>query len=238
MDLQGKRVVVLGGSSGMGLATAQAVVHQGGHVVIASRSEEKLKKAQEQIRKNVEIITLDVTNEHDMENFFQKIGKFDHLVSTAAGGPTGNFLDLPIQDAKKTFAAKYWGQYFAAKYGAPFIKDGGSITFCTGVLARKPAKGFSILSTINGGIEALARALAVELSPIRVNVVSPGIVDTPLYDKMSSEEREDYFVSIANQVPVKRVGKPEDVAEAFLYLMTNSFTTGTTLHVDGGYSLV
>ncbi|MEW9670419.1 SDR family oxidoreductase [Ammoniphilus sp. 3BR4] len=238
MSICGKKVVVLGGSSGMGLATAQAVAEQGGHVIIASRSEQKLKNAAEKIKKNVETYVLDVTDEKAVQEFFDKVGSFDHLASTAAGGPSGDFLELPISEAKKTFESKFWGQYYAAKYGAPSINPGGSITFCTGILSNRPSKGFSILSSINGGIEALARAIAIELSPIRVNVVSPGIVDTPLWGGLPEEERKAYFQSVRNQLPVKRMGKPDDIAHAMLYLMTNEFTTGTVLEVNGGHFLV
>ncbi|MFC7393933.1 SDR family oxidoreductase [Scopulibacillus cellulosilyticus] len=236
-QLQGKKIVVLGGSSGMGLATAQAAAEEGGQVIIASRSKDKLAQAKDRAGGNLETYSLDVTDEKAMQQFFESIGQFDHLVSTAAGGPTGKFLDLDTSEAKKTFAAKYWGQYFAAKYGAPYIRENGSITFCTGILSQKPAAGTSILSTINGGIESLMKALAIELSPIRVNTVSPGIIDTPLYSKMSDKEREQYFNSVANATPVHRIGKPEDIAQAFLFLMTNEFTTGTVLKVDGGYTL-
>lgn len=235
MMLQGKKVVVLGGSSGMGLAVAQAAAKEGAGVIIASRSEERLAAAKSTIQGDVQSYVLNTADEAAMKRFFQEIGHFDHLASTAAGGPTGNFLDLDIVDAKKTFEVKYWGQYYAAKYGAPYLNQGGSITFCTGVLSQRPLKGTSILSTINGGIEALARALALELGPIRVNVVSPGIVETPLYDYMTAEDRQAYFDSVTNVLPIPRIAKSEEIAQAFLFLMTNTYTTGTVLEVHGGY---
>ncbi|UOF90968.1 SDR family oxidoreductase [Fodinisporobacter ferrooxydans] len=238
MSICGKKVVVLGGSSGMGLATAQAVVEQGGHVMIASRTEQKLKSAADKVKKNVETYVLDATDEKAVQEFFDKVGNFDHLVSTAADGLTGDFLELPVSEARKTFESKFWGQYYAAKYGAPCMNQGGSITFCTGLLSRRPMHGYSILSAINGGIEALARAIAIEVNPIRVNVVSPGIVDTPLYENLSTEERIKYFNSLIKKLPVQKIGKSYDIAHAILYLMTNEFTTGTVLEVNGGHLLV
>lgn len=236
--MQGKKVVVIGGSSGMGLAVAQEVVQQGGHVVIASRSLEKLEKAKDAISDKVEIYTLDVTDEQAMSHFFTKVGQIDHIVCTAAAGPTGKFMELDTQEAKKTFESKFWGQYHAAKYGSPYLNEGGSIVFCTGFLSRRPMDGVSILSCANGAIEALAKALALELKPMRVNVISPGIVDTPLYDAMAAKDRLDYMESTAQQLPVQKIGKAEDIAHAAMYLMTNSYTTGTILDVDGGQLLI
>lgn len=237
MKLQGKKVIVLGGSSGMGLATAQTAAKEGASVVIASRSKEKLEEAKKTIQGSVEALELDVAHEHKVKAFFDQIGPFDHLISTAAGGPTGNFLELEPADAKRTFDVKYWGQYFSARYGAPYLNQDGSITFCTGVLSRKPSIGTSILSTINGGLEALTRALALELAPIRVNVVSPGIIDTPLYGSMPNDRKEEYFRSVSEALPVPRIGHANEIADAFVFLMTNPYITGTVLAVDGGYPL-
>jgi NAD(P)-dependent dehydrogenase (short-subunit alcohol dehydrogenase family) len=237
MSLADKRIVIIGGSSGMGLATAKAAAAQGARVVIAGRSREKLEKAQGEISGPVEAMALDISNEPGVKAFFAGVGEFDHLTtpgSTIRGGP---FLTLDTAQARGDFDSKFWGQYLAAKYGAPFIRPGGSIVFFSGIYAARPQAGVSSIAAINSGIEGLARALAVELAPIRVNVVSPGVVDTPRYAAVAAEPREAMFKAYAAAVPVKRVGRPDDVAQTVLYLMTNEFTTGSTIFVDGGFTL-
>ncbi|SDX12673.1 NAD(P)-dependent dehydrogenase, short-chain alcohol dehydrogenase family [Marininema mesophilum] len=238
MSLRGQKVIVFGGSSGIGLSVAELVAKEGAHVIIASRSREKLERAARSIEGEVSLHTVDMTEEKSVRDFFAEVGAFDHLVNTAADGPKGKFLELETTQAKVMMESKYWGQYHTAKFGAPLLNKGGSITFTTGVLSRKPMVGTSILSAVNGGLEGLTRALAFELQPIRVNAVSPGIVKTPLYDGMSEADRERYFSETAEALPVGKVAEARDIAEAYLYLMKNSFSTGTVLHVDGGHPLM
>ncbi|SFS77721.1 SDR family oxidoreductase [Marininema halotolerans] len=235
MSLKGKKVIVFGGSSGIGRSVAEEVAQEGAHVIVVSRSSEKLEQAVQSIKGEVSIYTVDMTDEQAVNDFFAKVGTFDHLVNTAAQGPTGDFLTLETSEAKTMMESKFWGQYLTAKYGAPRMNEGGSITFTTGVLSRRPMQGTSILSAVNGGLEGLTRALAFELKPIRVNAVSPGIVKTPLYDGMDQANREQYFSETAQALPVGKIADPKDIAQAYVYLMKNSFSTGTVLHVDGGH---
>jgi NAD(P)-dependent dehydrogenase (short-subunit alcohol dehydrogenase family) len=235
--LNGQKVVIIGGSSGIGLATARSAVESGAHVVIASRSQEKIEQAVLEIGGTVESHVLDVTNEEDVKNFFQKVGAFDHLVLTAGSGVAGAFLDLDVAVAKQAFETKFWGQYTAAKYGAPHLKAEGSITLVSGALSQKPMAGLSTLAVINSAVETLSKALAIELSPIRVNAVSPGTVKTPAYGWMNAEQQQAYYAAIAESLPAKRVGEPDDLAASILYLMQNRFTTGTVLEVNGGHAL-
>jgi NAD(P)-dependent dehydrogenase (short-subunit alcohol dehydrogenase family) len=232
-----KRLVIIGGSSGMGLATAIAATAAGARVVIASRSREKLEKARAEIGGDTEALHLDIRDEAAIQAFFDQVGEFDHLTtpgSEAAGGP---FLTRDSAAVRTDFDSKFWGQYLAAKYGAPLIRPGGSIVFFSGIFSQRPSAGVSGVAAINSAIEGLARALAVELAPIRVNAVSPGLVDTPIFDHMPKEAREEMFQRFAAAAPVRRVGRPEEIAQAVLHLMANPFTTGTTLFVDGGYLL-
>ena len=238
MSLKNKKVVIIGGSSGIGLATAKAAVTEGASVVIASRSEEKLESAHKEIGSNCEIFPLDFTREESVKTFFKQSDEIDHLVTTAMIGAGGPFLEFETTSARKVFDSKFWGQYYAARYGAPKIKSGGSITFFSGVASQKPLPGRTAIAAINGAIEGLCRTLAIELSPVRVNVVSPGLIATPLYDKMPDDERASYFSSVADKLPVKRVGVAEDVAQSVLYLMRNGFTTGLVLEVNGGAKIV
>jgi NAD(P)-dependent dehydrogenase (short-subunit alcohol dehydrogenase family) len=243
MSLENKKLIFIGGSSGIGLASAKAAVAVGAHAVIASRSESKLKDAETEIGRtappggNILTYALDVTREQDLQRFFDWVGPFDHLVTTAADVTMGPFLDTESPAARASFDSKFWGQYLAARYGAPKIRAGGSITFFAGVASRRPIPGFSCIAAINGAIEALARSLALELAPIRVNVVSPGPVATPVYEFMPESQRKAYFDSLASRLPVRRAGTAEDLAEAVLFLIQNDYSTGAVFVVDGGFSV-
>jgi NAD(P)-dependent dehydrogenase (short-subunit alcohol dehydrogenase family) len=237
MPLTKKRIVIIGGSSGMGLATAKAAVAAGAAAIIAGRSREKLERAQGEIGGNVTALPLDVRDEAAVQAFFAQVGKFDHLTTPGSALQGGPFLTQETALARAAFDSKFWGQYLAAKYGAPQIRGGGSIVFFAGMWSQRPPAGASVFAAINSGIEGLARALAVELAPIRVNAVSPGLVDTPIYTGMPDAQRDALFKAFAAAAPAGHVGRPEEVAETVLYLMANTFTTGSTLYVDGGYTL-
>lgn len=237
MKFQGQKIIVIGGSSGIGLATAKMAGAEGATVIIASRSEEKLRKAADQIQGRVETITVNVMDENSIKSLFDKVGDFNHLATPGSEAPMGPFLQMDTRTARAGFDSKFWGQYLAAKYGAPRIRAGGSITFFAGVWSQKPVPGSSVITAINSAIEGLGRSLAMELAPIRVNTVSPGIVDTPMYAGMAPDEKEAMFKEVVVSVPVKRIGKPEDIAQAVLYLMRNGYTTGSTLYIDGGTAL-
>jgi NAD(P)-dependent dehydrogenase (short-subunit alcohol dehydrogenase family) len=237
VSLADQRLVIIGGSSGMGLATAKAAVAQGALVVIAGRSQEKLAQAKAAIGGPVEARPLDIRDEAAIKAFFAWVGAFDHLTTTGSSAQRGPFLTRDTAAVRADFDSKFWGQYLAAKYGAPQIRPGGSIVLFSGIFSQRPESGVSSHAAINSAIEGLARALAVELAPIRVNAVSPGFVDTPMFSPMDPAQKEAMFRAYAAAALVKRVGRPEDVAQTVLYLMSNPFTTGSTLYVDGGYIL-
>jgi NAD(P)-dependent dehydrogenase (short-subunit alcohol dehydrogenase family) len=232
-----QRIVVIGGSSGMGLEVAKYMHKNGYDVVIASRSKEKLEKARKEIGE-AEIHVLDLMVESKIADFFSKVGLFDHLVTPAADFFMGPFLGGTTEEARKYFDSKFWGQYRAARYGAAHIRKGGSITLFSGAANQKPMLNFSAGCAINAAVEGLGRALALELSPIRVNTISPGVIVSPLWNMMSKEERVTFFAQVAEKLPAKRVGYPEDIAKAVHYLIECNYATGSVVHVDGGYSLV
>jgi len=235
--LESKRVVITGGASGIGLATAGQVIEAGGEVIIMSRSRERLDAACTALGASSRGIVLDVTNEADVEHCFKQIGAFDHLLTAAAGTLRGSLTALETKSARALFESKFWGQHHCAKYAAPRLLPGGSITFLGGWISRKPMQGLSTLAAIDGAMESLTRVLALELAPIRVNIIVPGQIDTPLWRaRLSKEEQSGYFAKIASQLPVGRAGRAEDIAEAALFLMLNGFTTGAVLDVDGGQS--
>jgi NAD(P)-dependent dehydrogenase (short-subunit alcohol dehydrogenase family) len=237
--LQDKRVVVLGGSSGIGLEVARQAASQGASVVIASSSAERVQKAVESVGGETQGQALDVSDERAIATFFSKLGAFDHLVFTA--GDSLHLHDLAstdLQQARHAFELRYWSALAAVKHGNPHIRKGGSIVITTGIAGLRPQKGWVIAASVCGTIDALTRALAVELAPIRVNAVSPGVVRTNLWQSMPAPERERLFETVGKSLPVGRVGEAHDVAQAYLFLMQEGFSTGQTIVVDGGTVLV
>lgn len=235
--MKNQKIVIIGGSSGIGLETAKQVISLGAEVVIASRSQDKLHKAKEMLGPRAAAYVLDTTDEQQVKSFFEQVGMYDHLVISAAETSGGSFLQLETDQARKLFENKFWGPYYAAKYGAPKLSAQGSITLFSGVVAYKPMIGSSALGAVNAAVSNLGQTLALELAPIRVNIVSPGIIDTPSRSKMPENTRNQFYATVADKLPVKRVGHPEDVAQGVLYLIQNHFVTGTVLHVDGGHTL-
>jgi NAD(P)-dependent dehydrogenase (short-subunit alcohol dehydrogenase family) len=230
-----QKVVVIGGSSGMGLATAKRLAREGAHVVIASRSEPKLKTALAEIEGKAAAKSLDFTDEESVRRFFESIGPFDHLVLMGAGLPAwGKFREIKTAALESAFKSKFWGYFFSAKYAVPYLRKEGSILFTIGGAARSAIPGTAGLAAVNSAIMGMAFTLAKELAPIRVNILSPGLVDTPAYDWMPAEEKQAFFKQMGGDLPVGRVGKPDEIAEAAHYLITNGYTTGAVLDVDGG----
>jgi NAD(P)-dependent dehydrogenase (short-subunit alcohol dehydrogenase family) len=238
VSLQDNRVVIIGGTSGIGLAAAKAFVDEGAKVIVASRTTDKVEAAVQQLGHEVEGHVLDFREEEQTAQFFREIGSFHHLVITAGGAAMGAFESLPVDKAKAAFDSKFWGQYQTIKAALPYIHETGSITLTSGVYAMRPARGASTLAAINSAIGGLARGLAVDLAPIRVNVVSPGLVDTPIYGGMDSSMRESMFQKVAQSLLVKHVAKPEEIAKAYVYLASNTFTSGSTIQIEGGAMLV
>lgn len=232
MSLKNKKVVVVGGTSGIGLATAQAVSLQGAELVIASSSSNKVKEAKTLIQGKVEGHVLDVNNEQDIEKFFQTIGNFDHLVATIGRISFKPFLEESVAEARQRFEIIFWGQFAVARYSSPYMNPGGSITLTSGKAGHKPAAGFAPIGTAAAAIESLCRYLALELAPIRINVVCPGVTATPIFNTVPNSD--NVMQSIGDELLLKRVGKPEEIAQAYLYLMQNEFSTGSVVLCDGG----
>lgn len=237
--LHNQRVVVLGGSSGIGLAVAELAASQGAKVVIGSSNAERVQKAAQSIAGEVQGQAVNVSDERAVEGFFAKLGPFDHLVYTAADSlHLQELATMDLKDARNFFGVRFWSALAAVKYGSRCIRKGGSIVLTTGIAGQRPQKGWVVVASMCGTIEALTCALAVELAPIRVNSVSPGVVRTNLWQNMNTAERENFYESVGNRLPVGRVGEPEDIARAYLFLMQEEFATGQTIVVDGGAVLV
>lgn len=237
MNFDKQTIVVIGGSSGIGLATAMAAHEASANVVIGSRSKDKLERAKSQIGDNVKAIPLDSSDESSIKAFFSEVGQLDHLFVTAAQAVFSKLSDHNDATLKSALDGKYWGAYFAAKYAIPRMNESGSITYISGMASWKGYAGGSSAAASGAAVEALARTLAVEVAPIRVNTISAGYVDTPMLDDAMGDNKQENLNSIAASLPLKRIGRPEDIAHAVLFLMSNSYVTGTVLHIDGGAKL-
>ena len=234
MSLAGKKVVVVGGSSGIGLATAELAKRQGAEVIVASRNAERLKAAADKI--GATAIVADVTDDDSVVNLFRATGPADHVVVTAAQLKSGPLKTMAMDDARATMEGKFWGAWRVAR--AAEIRAGGSLTLVSGFLSIRPRPNAAIVSAANGALESLTRALALELAPVRVNNVSPGIIDTPIRAAMPEAARKEMLAKTAASLPVGRVGLSEDVAQQILALMNNGFATGTIIYLDGGALVV
>jgi NAD(P)-dependent dehydrogenase (short-subunit alcohol dehydrogenase family) len=232
--LTGQRVVVVDGTSGMGLATVRAALAQGAEVVAAGRRPVGRREPAAGARQEV----VDITSEESVRELFHNVGELDHLLVTASPGSPGAFLEQDLASARTYMDGKFFGSWTCARFAAPRIRARGSITFVTGgAVVRPPAHG-SMIAAAFAAIEALTRALAVELGPQRVNTIRPGYTDSEMWGRLSDAEREDLRRRVAAAMPVGRMGQPEDIAHAALFLMTNPQVTGAVLEVSGGESLV
>jgi NAD(P)-dependent dehydrogenase (short-subunit alcohol dehydrogenase family) len=230
MLLAGKKVVVVGGSSGIGLATAKLAKSEGAEVVIASRNAERLQTAATKL--GVTAISTDVTSDDSVAGLFRQCGPVDHVVVTAAQLKTGPFKTASMDDVRATMEGKFWGAWRVAR--AADIRPGGSLTPVSGFLSIRPRPAAAIVGAANGALESLARSLALELAPVRVNCVSPGIIDTPIRAAMPEAARRDMLAKAAAALPVGRVGVGEDIARQILAFMTIGFATGSIVYLDGG----
>ncbi len=238
MSLTNATVVILGGSSGIGLATAKAARAEGAQVTITGRSAQRLQTARADLGDAVRTVVLDVADETGTRTFFQELDHLDHLFITAGTLVKDSRLAPDSAVLRPAMDTRFWGALYAAKHGALKMNGSGSITFMSGTAAQRPLDGASVASASCGAVEAFARALAVDLAPIRVNTIQPGFVDTPLLDEFLGAQRAEILAAAAARLPVRRIGRPEEVADAVLFLMKNGYVTGITLTIDGGGLLV
>ena len=240
--LAGKKIVVVGGSSGIGFGVAAAALEEGAQVVIAGRSTDKLKAAEKRLAGAGPVtgIAADMANEAAVARLFDEVGVFDHLVVTAGTPPPNDPVGEADMDFVRQFVdGKLIGAVMLAKHAVRALNKGGSMIFTSGINKdRPPVPGGSVVAAVAGSFTYFARALALELAPTRVNIVSPGWVDTEMWDEIVGEAKAGYFDQMAARLPAGRVARPADIAPAYLYLMRNAFMTGETIHIDGGQRLV
>jgi NAD(P)-dependent dehydrogenase (short-subunit alcohol dehydrogenase family) len=235
--LMGARVLVVGGSSGIGEATAAIAATAGALITIASRSQAKMDAALTRLPAGVISCLLDVTNAEAVEAFFARQDAWDFVVLAGSSARPGTSRALPLDQAHAAMQSKFWGAYYTGRFAK--IRDGGAITFVSGVYSVSPNAKAVLTGAINAAIEAMARGLALELAPrIRVNTVSPSTTDTPLWDALGESGRIEKMNTMRARLPLGFIAKPSDIAEAILYVATNRFATGSTVLVDGGDALV
>ncbi|MFI7143000.1 SDR family oxidoreductase [Streptomyces massasporeus] len=235
-ELSGQRLVVIGAGSSTGRRLAQAASAAGADLVLAGPDTRKLEQTGQQLTGQPEIIRFDITDEASIADLAAGVGRFDHLVSTAAVPANGPLADLDPADVQRAFAAKVTGPLFLAKHLAGQAGEDGSFTFFSGVAAWRPASGGTVMATTNGALAFLVQALAVEIAPVRVNAVSPGIVDSGAWDRLG-DGKQVFLDGVAQRNPARRVGTTDDLVRAVLFAIGNPYVTGTVLHVDGGARL-
>ena len=237
-SLKGSSVVVIGGSSGIGLATAVAALAEGAHVTITGRSSERLAAARRQVGGDARTVTVDASDEAGTRALFDGMDRVDHIFNTAGELVKDARLEPETAVMRPAMDTRFLGALHCVKYGTPKMQGGGSITFMSGTGALRPLAGAAVAMASCGAIEAFARALAVDLAPIRVNVIQPGFVDTPMLAGVLGAQKGEILAAVAQKLPVGHIGTPEEIADAVLFLMKNSYVTGITLTVDGGGLLV
>ena len=231
MNINGKKAIVFGGTSGIGLSATNMLSEKGANVIAVSRNPEKLKD----LPKNVTTKKLDITDKESVEKFFQEVGEYDILVNSATGGAraVGPFLSMDLDGFKASFD-KLWGYTNVVRYGTKFLKDDGNIVLVSGSPARKCRPGQIAISSVGGAVEAFARGIAPEIAPKRINIVAPGIIDTPM-SPLEGKAREEFYQNTTNSNLIPRAGTPDEVAKGIIFAIENEFITGTTIDIDGGW---
>jgi NAD(P)-dependent dehydrogenase (short-subunit alcohol dehydrogenase family) len=242
-SLSGKKVVIIGASSGIDLAIAEKMLAVGAKVVLSHASQEQLDAAVALISGEIEAKTVNVLQEDSVNVFFEEIGNFDHLVVTALGDrnmPRSLLTEMTLETAQGGME-KFWGTFLAVRGALKTLAKDGSITLTSSVSMLKYSKmgGISVIAAANSAVAVFGRALALELAPIRVNVVAPGLIeDTSIWTSQSESERSDLSKWAIAALPVEHLGQPEEIALAVLSLLTNPYMTGVTLPVEGGVTLI
>ena len=234
--LQGQRVLVVGRGSGIARAVTLAARDAGAKVIAAGRDKDTLTAAYAG-EPAISTETVDLTDEASIAALGEQFGSVDHVVSTASARARGRLAELDRDVIRRSFDTKVIGPLMLAKHLAARMNEGGSLTLFSGVAAAKIAVGTLGVAITNGAADTLARSLALELAPIRVNAISPGVIDTGAWDALGEQGKADYFAGMSARNPARRIGTADDIANGVLFAMTSTFLTGQTLHIDGGEPL-
>ncbi|MFD4197507.1 SDR family oxidoreductase [Amycolatopsis thermoflava] len=234
MSLTDRVVVIIGGGSGIGFEVARRAADAGAQVFLGGRTAATLEAAAAKIGAQWHVV--DNTDSDSLAEFFGAVPRVDHLFTPGASYRTGPMRELSDEDAASPFVTKFWGQYHAVKHAAPKLSRDGSVVLMSGAASVRPPGPAPAYVACNAAIEGLGRGLAVELAPVRVNVVAPGTIDGNLWSQRPADVREASFAQYRSDTVLHRVGTESEVADAVLYLFSATFTTGSTLYPDGGYA--
>ena len=236
--MSSQHTVIVGGSSGIGLATARQLLASGAEVTITGRDETRLARAKAQLGPTARTLRMDAADADTLPGLFAEIGPFDHLVLALGGGKgMGPLASVSLADVKLGFEEKVYAHIAAAQAALPHLSPTGSLTFISAVSAHAAAPGTAGIGAANAAVAALVPTLAVELRPQRVNAVSPGVIDTPWWDAVPEAQKQAIFEEYAAKTPVGRIGRAEDVANAIAFLIGNDFISGQVIICDGGLRL-
>ena len=232
MDVNGKKALVFGGTSGIGLAAAEKLKNKGAEVVVISRDPSKAGQLE-----NIKTIACDVRDTEELTRLFETEAPFDILISAATGGSraSGPFLQMDIEGYRNSFD-KLWGYTNCVRFGAEHLREDGTIVLVSGAPARRAKIGQSAIASVGGAVEQFVRAIAPEIAPRRINVVSPGVIDTPMFGP-ESDQRVKMLQGATTKHLIPRAGTSEEVASGILFMVENDYVTGTTIDVDGGWIL-
>ncbi|PKC38155.1 SDR family oxidoreductase [Pantoea ananatis] len=233
-----EHVVIVGGSSGIGLSTARLLLNQGYKVTIAGRNASRLASACSTLKGDIHSFIMNAAEPSALPEQFALLGSFSHLVlALGSSRGAGPFASVPLNEVRAGFEEKVYAHFATAQAALPHLIRDGSLTFISAVTAHAAMPGTAGIGAANAAVASLVPVLAAELQPLRVNAVAPGVTDTPWWNFLSEEDRESVFADYASKTPVGRVGKPEDIAQAVAFLIANTFISGQTVICDGGLSL-
>ncbi|SFT84325.1 NAD(P)-dependent dehydrogenase, short-chain alcohol dehydrogenase family [Kosakonia arachidis] len=233
-----QHVVIVGGSSGIGLSTARLLLVQGYKVTITGRSASRLASARDTLSGDIHTLVMNAAEPSGLPEGFAHIGSFSHLVlALGSSRGAGPFASVSLDEVRAGFEEKVYAHFATAQAALPYLALNGSLTFISAVTAHAAMPGTAGIGAANAAIAALVPVLAAELQPMRVNAVSPGVTDTPWWDFLSEEDKASVFADYASKTPVGRIGKPDDIAQAVIFLIANTFITGQTIVCDGGLHL-
>ncbi len=233
-----QRTLIIGGATGIGFAVAQLLAGRGGHVILAGRDDNKLSDACQRLQvtgASAETVVLNIADEKQVAILGKTLEPVDHIIVTAGSqAPGGVLTALDLSAARQAYNTKFWGSLAVAHHLSGKIKPGGTLTLTTGFLSRRTVPGTIVKTTINAALESAVKMLAKELSPLRVNAVSPGLTNTEAYAGMTLKDRQQMLTRAAENLPAKAYGRAEDQAKGYLFVIDNPYVTGSVVDIDGG----
>jgi NAD(P)-dependent dehydrogenase (short-subunit alcohol dehydrogenase family) len=235
--LSGRRIAVLGGTSGIGLAAARLALEAGAAPIVVGRAPERVAAVQRELT-GVQAVAFDVSDKRALRAFFHDVGVVDHVFVTVGAPHYAPLAELDVDEAGRAVAERVATMLSIARGGIEHVEPGGSLTFMGGTGARRPSPGLAVTSAMLGAAEALIRGLAIELAPIRVNLIAAGFVDTPLSARLLGDRLDARRDELRRTLPARHVVQPDDVARLALHVMANPAITGAVLDIDGGQQLL